>query len=276
MLSQKMRQKLLQAAREDIGGLDISSSLLREQKAFAKITANENCVLAGIEEAKFLFSAFGVKTVSAKKDGSSVKKGETVLRVFGSNKKILSVERTALNFLGRMSGVAAICARAKKIAGSKTKIFLTRKTMPLLNEFDKKACVFGGVFSHRKNLRESFLIKDNHLEFGSVEELLKKAILQKKNFSAKEVEIEAQNLKQAMIAADCGADVVLLDNFSAKNAKIAIGKIRKTNKKVEIELSGGINLKNLKRYVSLGACRVSMGELTKSAPMVDFSLEFGK
>src|SRR3989344_6041631 len=143
MLNKEMKQKLFQAASEDIGGLDITTALLSEKKAAAKIVARENCVLAGCEEAAFLFSKFGAKTVFSKKDGSIAKKGETVLRVFGSNKKILPVERTVLNFLGRMSGVATICAKAEKIAGKKTKIFLTRKTMPLLNCFDKKACRFG-------------------------------------------------------------------------------------------------------------------------------------
>lgn len=276
MLEPILKKKLLQAAREDIGGLDITTALLSEKKAAAKIVARENCVLAGCEESAFLFSHFGVSVVFQKKDGEHVKIGETILRVFGSNKKILPVERTALNFLGRMSGVATICEAAKKIAGKKTKIFLTRKTMPLLNLFDKKACRFSGVKAHRKNLRESILIKDNHLFFESISALLNKAKKQKKKFGAKEVEIEAENLHQAVLAANNKPDVLLLDNFSAKNAKIAVKKIRQINKKVRIELSGGINLKNLKSYVNLGADRVSIGELTKSAKMADFSLEFEK
>ena len=276
MLEPILKQKLVQAAREDIGGLDITTALLSEKKAAAKIVAREDCVLAGAEEAAFLFSHFGVSVVFQKKDSSRVKKGETVLRVFGSNKKILPVERIALNFLGRMSGVATICAVASKIAGNKTKIFLTRKTMPLLNGFDKKACGFGGVEPHRKNLRESILIKDNHLFFESISALLNKATKQKKKFGAKEIEIETQGMFEADMASMYSPDVIMLDNFSPKNAKTAIKKIRQTDKKIKIELSGGINFKNLKSYVNLGADRVSMGELTKSAKMVDFSLEFEK
>ncbi|MBI2597786.1 MAG: carboxylating nicotinate-nucleotide diphosphorylase [Candidatus Diapherotrites archaeon] len=276
MLALQLRQKLLAFAREDIGGLDVTSVLLLEKNCFAKVVARENCVLAGAEEAAFLFSRFGARTVFRKKDGSFVKKGQTVLHVSGLNKRILSVERTALNVLGRMSGLATICSKASKIAGKKTKVFLTRKTMPGFNLFDKKACAFGGVFPHRKNLRESILIKENHLQFEGIPEILQKARGKKQKLRLKEIEIEVESLNQAVLAAESGAEVILLDNFSPKKARAAIKEIRCLNKRIIIELSGSISLKNLKQYVSLGADRVSMGQLSKEAKMIDFSLEMVK
>lgn len=276
MLSKNQMQKLIQIAEEDIGSGDVTTSLVKEKKVFAQITVRENCVLAGVEEAVFLFKKNQIKIVRQKKDGEFVKKGVVVLRVFGSNKKILGIERTVLNFLGRMSGVATLCKKASGIAGKKTSVFLTRKTMPGLNEFDKKACLFGGVNPHRKNLSDAILVKDNHLVHEGIPEILKKAVEKKSALGLKEIEIEVQNQIEAIKAAKSYADVILLDNFSQKNAEKTIQKIRQFNKKVLIELSGGINLKNLQQYSSLGADRISMGTLTRDARMLDFSLEILK
>jgi len=180
MLEKKLKQKLISTAREDINGKDITSALLKEKNSEAKIISSQICTLAGIEEITFLFNHFGIKVVSGKKDGNKTKKNQVILKISGSNKKILSLERTALNVLGRMSGVATICKKASTIAKNKTKIYLTRKTMPGFSLFDKKACRFGGVFPHRKNLNESILIKENHLKFESIPIILQKSRRQKK------------------------------------------------------------------------------------------------
>lgn len=148
--------------------------------------------------------------------------------------------------------------------------------MPGFNEFDKKACMHGGAFSHRKNLEEMILIKDNHLEFESIKSLLQKARKAKNMTKSRKVEIEVENTKQAVIAAENGADIIMLDNFSPANAKKTINEIKKINKKIIVELSGGISLNNLKKYTSLGAAIISMGSLTKDAKMIDFSMSIKK
>jgi len=273
MLSLNLKQKLIKIAKEDIGKIDATSFLIKGKTTKASIIAGESCVIGGIEEAVFLFNHFGVKTLKKKKDSSIIKKGQSVLIVFGNNKKILGVERTVLNILGRMSGVATLCSKATKIAKRKSKIFLTRKTMPGFNDFDKRACVYGGVYPHRINLSESILIKENHLKFETISNLIKKAKQKKKKLKVKEIEIEVENQKEALIAVKNSPDVIMLDNFSPQNAKKTIRKIRSINKKVQIELSGGINLKNLKNYVNLKANRISMGQLTRDSRMIDFSLE---
>lgn len=269
-------KKLLQILSEDIDKGDVSTRLVPNSPCTAVITASESCVVSGVEEAVFLLRTAGVKVVVHKKDGQTAKKRDKILTAIGENKGILECERTVLNVLGRMSGVATICKKASTIATKKTKIFLTRKTMPGFNEFDKKACLHGDVFPHRKNLSEMILLKDNHLEFDTIENLLKKANQAKKSTLAKKVEIEVDNSKQALIAANSEADIIMLDNFSAKAAKKTIAQIKKTNQNIEVELSGGLNLKNLKKYVNLGADMVSMGSLTKEAKMIDFSMTIKK
>lgn len=284
MLSVFQEKKLLEILHEDTSKKDISSALLEPMPAKATIKCNQDCILSGLEETTFLFSirhtktkSFpNTKTVPFSKDGQPIKKGQKIMQIIGSNRQLLETERTALNILGRMSGVATLCKKASTIAGKKTKIFLTRKTMPGFNEFDKKACLAGNVFPHRKNLNEMILIKNNHLAFDSIQNLLAKAQKQKNKTIAKKTEIEVQNMRQAVLAAKNNADIIMLDNFSPKKAKVAIKKIHDINKKTLIELSGGINLKNLKQYTSIGADIISVGELTKKAHMVDFSMSMQK
>ncbi len=275
MLSLQIKNRLLSILREDIAAGDITSSLLSGKKCAGEVICNANAILAGAEEATYLFRANGIKVKSLRKDGAKLGNKSKVMVVEGNNKKILAVERTAMNILGRMGGVATICNEAKKIAGKRVELLLTRKTMPGLNLFDKKACKLGGVSRHRLNLSEMFLIKNNHLEFDSITNLVKMAKKRIGKAKIKKVEVEAMNLRQAIEAAEAGADIIMLDNFSVLQAKEAIKEIGKRSR-AKIELSGGIRLNNLKSYVKLRPDFISMGQLTKEATMVDFHLKVKK
>jgi len=270
MLSSKMKQKLKEILADDVGKSDVTSALIPTRQAKAKIFSREPCTVAGLEEAKFLFKSNGVKASSSFKDGDKLRKGSIILRLRGSNKAIFSVERTALNILGRMSEVATVCTDAKKIAGSKATVALTRKTMPGFNLFDKKAAKIAGIWPHRLNLAEAVLLKENHLEFfSSPFEAVKLA--KKKAGKVKFIEIEVESLADAFNAAKARPDIIMLDNFSAAKAKPAIKKLRKVFKG-KIELSGGVTPKNLKSYAAARPDIISMGGLTYATKWHDFSL----
>ena len=260
---------------------DVTSAITPDMKSIAYIRCNEGCTLSGIDEVAFLFSSAGLDARPLARRGMKIKKGKKVMRISGGGRKILSIERVALNVIGKMSGVATISRKASEISGvksgkaaGKTKIYLTRKTTPGFSVFEKKACIDGGVMPHRRNLADGILIKENHLRFfGSVEGAVQAA---RKKYKKMKIEIEAENMKQASEAANAGADIILLDNFTPARAKEAVKMIKKINRRIVIELSGGISLKNLKQYVNLGAGRISMGQLTKEAKIIDFSLDIRK
>ncbi len=269
-----MKKQLLQFLRDDIGKGDVTSAVLPAKKCNARIVAKESCTVAGLEEAKFLFNKKGVRARPLSKDGSRVRAGATILHLQGQNKKILSVERTALNVIGRMSEVATTCKKAKQIAGNKVTVALTRKTMPGFNLFDKKAAKLSGIWPHRTNLNSFVLLKDNHLPFfASPFEAVLAA--KKKHGRGMKVEIEVESLKDALIAAKAKPDVIMLDNFSPARAKRAIKKLRKVFNG-QIELSGGITLQNLPRYPKAKPDIISMGSLTYATKWKDFSLKIEK
>ena len=271
MLSVQEKKRLLGFLGDDATAKDITSAIMPDLKAAAVVKCNETCILSGIEEAAFLFKSSGLKVKAPAKNGSKVMKGKAVLRISGGSRKILSVERVALNVLGKMSGVATVSRKASEIADGKTKIYLTRKTTPGFSVFEKKACIDGGVMPHRKNLADAVLLKENHLVFfKSIADAVRAA---RKKYAGKKIGVEAESSRQAVEAAKAGAHIILLDNFSAQSARKAISAIKKINKHAIIELSGGIGLKNLKQYVNLRPERISMGQLTKEAKIIDFSLD---
>jgi nicotinate-nucleotide pyrophosphorylase (carboxylating) len=270
MINQEIEKQLQGYLREDIGKGDITSAITPLKECQASIKANQKCVLAGIEEAEFLFKSAGLETKKLKKDGDMAKPKQKILIIRGNNRKILALERVCLNIIGRMSGVATLCTKAKnKMKKTNTILAVTRKTIPGFQFLDKKAAEIAGLWSHRKNLAEMILIKDNHLEFfKSVTEALQSA---KK--TGKKTEIETKNQKEALEAAKEKPDMIMLDNFNPNNAKKTIKKLKKIGYKGKIELSGGITLKNLKHYMNIGADYISMGELTKNAKILDFSMD---
>jgi nicotinate-nucleotide pyrophosphorylase (carboxylating) len=261
--------------KEDLGdkGDITSESLFTDEMAKGKIVCKENCVIAGLKESKKIFEKLGAKIKFNVKDGDKINKGTIVAEVSGSAISILKGERLALNFIGKMSGIATetkkIVDKCKKVNPNVT-IAATRKTTPGFRKFEKKAVEIGGGKPHRFGLYDAIMIKDNHIKIiGSVENAIRKI---KNKTKGKPIEIEVQNEKEAITAAKLNVDVIMLDNFTSKNAKVTSQKIRRINPKILLEISGGVNQKNILDYASF-ADRISLGYLTHSIKSIDFSLE---
>ncbi len=264
---------------EDIATGDITSNSIIPGDLFARaeiICKSGPAIVCGLEEAGILFEICGCTSKILIKDGSRLKKGTTVMKVSGNARAILKAERVALNIIMRMSGIATETRRMADLARGVT-ILATRKTAPGLRYFDKKAVVAGGGGTHRMRLDDTVLIKDNHLALaGPADKCVR---LAKKNIgSSIKVECEAKYLKEAIAAISAGADIVMLDNFAPKQAADAIKQIAKKGlrKKVRIEISGGVDAKNIKQYARAKPDFISLGYITHSPKAVDFSLEITK
>ncbi|MGB9713371.1 MAG: carboxylating nicotinate-nucleotide diphosphorylase [Candidatus Bathyarchaeales archaeon] len=277
-----LEEKLLRMLTEDVGQGDITSELTVPggHMAEAEVIAKEDGVVAGIEEAKILLESLGLKVEALTADGESVNAKQTLLKIHGDTRTILAAERTILNLLSRMSGIATTTRKlVKKIqkAGLKTKVACTRKTAPGLLYFDKKAVLVGGGDTHRLHLDDMVLIKDNHIAIvGNVEKAIKRA---KEGCSfSKKIEVEVTKVEDSLAAAKAGADVIMLDNFHPNQIKEAVKKLEKAGfrKKVLLEASGGITLENVLEYASTGVDIVSLGEITDSTKTLDISLEIVK
>ncbi|MCX8150053.1 MAG: carboxylating nicotinate-nucleotide diphosphorylase [Candidatus Bathyarchaeota archaeon] len=277
-----LEEKLLRLLTEDIGQGDATTYALVPSglEVTAEIIAKDSGVVAGVEEATVLAEALGLKVVATVVDGSLVKNGQVFMRIQGDAKTILAVERTLLNLVSRMSGIATatrnLTEKLKK-AKLNSKIAATRKTAPGLLFFDKKAVVIGGGDTHRLHLDDMVLIKDNHLALtGSLERAVKNA---KQNVSfSKKIEVEVENPQDALKAAELGADIVMLDNFSPQQIKEAVSLLKKGGffGRVMLEASGGITPENLLDFASAGVDVISLGELTHSVKALDLSLEIIK
>ena len=268
------KKKLLQFLSEDIQRGDVTSALLSNQKIKAKIISREQGIIAGVGFARSIFQLKGCTVRIFKKDGSRLKPNQTVLQVSGNAKSILSCERTALNLLSRMSGIATqtnyLVSQIKKYS-KKTNLYSTRKTAPGLRYFDKEAVIIGGGHKHRMALDDMIMIKDNHLLLSnSMEDIIKKA--QKKH---RRVEVEVENQRDAILAAKYGTAIVMLDNFSPAQIKKTITALQKEKlrNKVKLEASGGINYKNIGMYAKTGVDMISVGSITNSVKGLDLSLE---
>ena len=259
---------------EDVGNEDITSKLLQKKRIRAKIITREETVVAGTKFAKYIFSLKKCRTQIWKKDGIVVKANQTILEINGNAGDVLTCERTVLNLLSRMCGIATQTNNLKKqikSAGSKSKVFATRKTAPGLRFFDKEAVKIGGGEKHRMTLNEMIMIKDNHLAVGkSIEDILEKA---KKTGGKIEIEVESQ--KDAILCAKLGADIIMLDNFSPDRIKKTIKKLTelRLRNKVILEASGRINSKNIARYARTNVDMISVGNVTNSVDGIDLSLE---
>ena len=236
----------------------------------------EDGVVAGIEEATILAQNLGLEAKGNVADGAKIKNKQVLMAICGDAQTILAMERTMLNLLSRMSGIAtqtsAINAKLQK-AGVKAKIAATRKSAPGLLYFDKKAVAIGGGDAHRLHLDDMILIKDNHIAIvGNVEAAVKKA---KSTASfTKKIEVEITKEEEVLQAAKAGADIIMLDNFSPAQAKTAGEKLRKAGfRNVLLELSGGITNENLLEYANAQVDVISVGALTHSVKALDISLE---
>ena len=271
MLSFNSKKQLSQFLAEDIGKGDITSSLLPKKKIVAKIISRENSIVAGTTYAKEIFKLKGCNAKILKKDGSRIKPNQTIMTITGDARGILTCERTALNLLTRMSGIATQTNELVKKIPNKTKVYATRKTAPGLRYFDKEAVEVGGGKKHRLRLDEMVMIKDNHIAIGnSLLSIIKKA---KKKY--KKFEVEVENTTDAVLAVKEGATIVMLDNFSPSQIKKTIKALenQKLRNKVMIEASGGINSKNISKYAQTGVDIISVGSITNSVKGIDMSLE---
>ena len=279
MIRMIVRRKIREMLAEDIGFADITSEALIPEgmNAGAEIIINQQGVLAGVAEAAIAFDEVGVRTRIVKQDGQRIRPGAVVMRVGGSALGILAAERTALNLLMRMSGVATATSEMLEIVRKidpDVVLAATRKTMPLLSHFDKRAIRLGGGDPHRFRLDDCVLIKHDHIRLvGSIEKAVKKA-RGGASFS-KKVEIEVKSPKDALDAVRAGADIVMFDNMRPADVKRAIETITKAGlrSRVILEASGGIDPSNVASYAATGVDIVSSSYMTFRAPALDMSLE---
>ncbi|MDH5481491.1 MAG: carboxylating nicotinate-nucleotide diphosphorylase [Candidatus Bathyarchaeota archaeon] len=277
-----LEKKLQEMLAEDLGQGDITTALTapEDSTAEAEVIAKEQGVVAGIEEAKVLLQDLGLKIETLASDGEKLKAKQVIMKISGDVRTILSVERTLLNVISRMSGIATTTRQLKekiKKAKLKTRVACTRKTAPGLLHFDKKAVLVGGGDTHRFHLDDMVLIKDNHIKVaGGIEKAIRR-VKEKASFS-KKIEVEVSKTDDVLDAAKAGADIIMLDNFSPKQIGIAVDLLKSAGffGKILLEASGGITAENILAFASTGVNIVSLGELTHSAKTLDISLEIKK
>ncbi len=266
-------RKLVQRAlKEDLGAGDITSEAIIETTSWAKgrILSRSTCVLAGLEIVTEVFRQVDsrVKLTCQRSDGDSCVAGEVVANLSGAARSILAGERTALNFLQRLSGIATLTRAFVDASAGVLTVLDTRKTTPMLRRLEKYAVRVGGGSNHRFALDDGVLIKDNHIVLaGGVAvalDLVRGAKLDKS------IEVEVDSVEEADDALDAGADRLLVDNMTDADVREVV---RRSRGRAKIEISGGVTLKRMPGLVATGADYVSVGALTHSAPSVDFSLE---
>jgi len=274
-----LRESLVRFLREDIGQGDLTSLYTVDEglKSSSQIICkSEIAVVAGLEEAKIIFEICNCDSKALVNDGDIVKRGIRVMKINGNTRAILKAERTALNLIMRMSGIATDTKRfvdIVKTVSKDIKVMGTRKTAPGLRYFDKKSIKLGGGHSHRNTLDELILIKDNHLAVStSIQSAISNARLKAgKNMM---IECEVSNKKSSVEAIKSGADIIMLDNFTPEMAQKTISYLRKSGlrEKVLIEISGGVNISNIKDYALALPDMISIGSLTHSSNSIDFSM----
>ncbi len=267
------------ALKEDIGSGDVTSRSVVSgtAKAKGKIVAKASGIVAGLGVAKLVFEAANkkVKVNARVQDGAKVYTGKVIAEVSGPARSILSAERTALNFLQRMSGIATLTGEfveRVKGQGSRVKILGTRKTAPGLRILDKYSIEVGGGLPHRMGLYDAILIKENHIEIaGGIKRAV--ALAKKSAPRGMRVELEARNIKEVRGAIEAGADTILLDNMSVAAIRDSVKLIKRFSNKIQTEASGGVTLNNVAAIARTGVDFVSIGALTHSPKALDISLE---
>lgn len=267
-------EMILSALKEDITSEDITTnSVMRKfQMGEVELICKQDGVVAGLEVFKRVFELLDEKTevMFFCEDGDKVRNGQRLGVVRGDIRVLLSGERTALNYLQRMSGIATYTRSiADLLEGSNTKLLDTRKTTPNMRVFEKYAVKVGGGYNHRFNLSDGILLKDNHIgAAGGVKE----AILMAKEYApfVRKIEVEVENLDMLKEALEAGADIIMLDNMSVEDMKEAV-KLAKG--KAETECSGNVTKENVARLVDIGVDYISSGALTHSSPILDLSLK---
>ncbi|MDD1761656.1 MAG: carboxylating nicotinate-nucleotide diphosphorylase [Methanothrix sp.] len=258
---------------EDLGEWDDSSRLVPEIDVEAVIISKEDCIISGISEALEIFAYFGLKATPLYDDGEFVSARSQVIAIRGSARSILQSERLALNFLARMSGISTRTRECVLSAGGHVRIAATRKTTPGFRAFEKKAVFLGGGDTHRFNLSDAILIKDNHIAISGLEECL---LLAKERASfTKKIEVEVESLDDMLRAARGGADIIMFDNMTPQMIARGVGLLREAGlrDRVILEASGGITPQNIQEYAESGVDVISLGALTRDARWIDLSLD---
>jgi len=276
-----LEERLLRILAEDLGQGDVTSALIASEGEFAEasVIAKESGIAGGIEESKILLESLGLEAKQETVDGRNFQKNQTIMKICGDPRIILSSERTVLNIISRMSGIttktAAMVGKLRK-AKLKTKVACTRKAAPGLLYFDKKAVVLGGGDTHRLHLDDMILIKNNHITVAGG---IKQAVERAKEYASfsRKIEVEVTSVKEALTAASLGVDVIMFDNFRAEEVEKAVQSVRKSGfDRVILEASGGITSENLLSFASTGVDVVSLGELTAHVRGLDVSLKIVK
>ncbi len=272
-----LRSLVRAALAEDLGARgDVTTRFFvpKSARLRARIIARKPGVLAGMAAAAETFrqAAPGARFRALAKDGARLRAGQAIAEIVGG-REILTAERTALNFLQRLSGVATLTARfVRETKGTRAEIFDTRKTLPGWRALDKHAVACGGGRNHRMGLYDAVLVKDNHWSYGRGG-VLRAVRAVRRRHPGLPVEIEADDLSQVARALEAGADIILLDNMGLARLKQAIALIRRRRPKTQIEVSGGLGLEDIRPVAKLNPDRISIGRLTHSAPALDLSLE---
>lgn len=273
------RQLALVALREDIGPGDITGQALLSvsKPATAEIRFKQDGVLACVEWAGVVFAELDkqARVEVLARDGDKLRAGTVAARVHGSQQALVAGERTTLNLIQRMCGIATLTARmVAACEGTRAMVLDTRKTTPGLRAFEKYAVTCGGGVNHRMGLYDEAMIKENHLYLSGME--LGEAIARiRKSKPAAFLTAEAESVSQARLAMEAGANVVLLDDFTVEEIRQAV-ELRNSHtefSRVQLEISGGVNLSNIESYAKTGVERISIGSITHSAPALDISMK---
>ena len=276
---EEIRRAVQLALAEDIGDGDVTTLAIVPENAVsvAAMRARDSLVVAGLAFAETAFRELstGVKIEAIVKDGQSAGDGETLLKISGPSRALLSAERVALNFVQRLSGIATLTAQfVDAVKGTPTQILDTRKTTPGWRRFEKYAVACGGGRNHRIGLYDLVLIKDNHLAAlrGEQPNAIAAAVARaREKYPQLKIEVEADTLEQVEQAAEAGADIILLDNMNPIQLRLAVQKIRG---RARTEASGGVNLASIHAIADTGVDFISVGALTHSARAVDIGLDF--
>ena len=260
---------------EDLGYDDVSCTIVPDRPAEAIIFTKEDCTVAGIDEAASIFYYFGIQAETDFKDGDHLNKGDVIFRLRGGAVSILRAERISLNFLGHLSGIATLtrgCVDIVREHSESTRIACTRKTTPGIRKFEKLAVAAGGGDTHRFNLSDAVMIKDNHVKLMGIETAIKAA---KKTSFTRKIEVEVESAEDAVFAAELGADIIMLDNMQPEAIKEALSILEEKGlrKSVLVEASGGISPANLEDYAKTEVDIISMGSLIHKSRWIDISLE---
>ncbi len=282
IIKEEIESLIKRVLAEDIGEGDITTKILfpkRQQKVKAIILTKEKGIIAGLQVAKLVFKMIDKKIsfIPQVREGERIKANQAIAKLTGDCAVLLSGERTALNFLGHLSGIATLTNLFVEKVKDRVKIMDTRKTIPNLRLLEKYAVRIGGGKNHRFGLFDGILIKDNHISVKSqnriktIRELVERA--KKKAAKGIKVEIEVSNYQEAKSAMKAGADIIMLDNMKPEIIRKVVKFAISLPKRPIFEVSGGITLKNINQFASLGIDRISIGSLTHSAPALDIGME---